>query len=170
MSLTLLIIAICLGLLLLTLEIVALPGGVAGICGGILVIVGIWEVYASHGTTAGNIILLCSIAVCIILLVLFMKSGTWRKVSLNTQVDSKTNVVNPNAIQAGSRGVTLSRLAPAGKALINGEMVEVHTISEFLDPDTPIEVIETDGYKIIVKGVSPSKTNETPEKSNPTMQ
>lgn len=153
MSLPLIIIVILFGLILVTLEIVALPGGVVGICGGILTVVAIWQTYANYGTTAGNIALLGSIAVCVVLLVVFMKTKTWRRVSLTDEITSKTNTADDGIIRVGDRGVTLSRLAPAGKALIEGQTVEVHTISEFLDPDTPVEVIEIEGYKMVVRAV-----------------
>lgn len=153
MSLPLIIIVILFGLILVTLEIVALPGGVVGICGGILTVVAICQTYANYGTTAGNIALLGSIAVCVVLLVVFMKTKTWRRVSLTDEITSKTNTADDGIIRVGDRGVTLSRLAPAGKALIEGQTVEVHTISEFLDPDTPVEVIEIEGYKVVVRAV-----------------
>lgn len=151
MSLPLLIIIILFGLLLVTLEIVALPGGVAGICGGIFTIVGIWITYVQYGCTAGNIALISSIVVCVALLTIFMKSKTWRRVSLNDAIDSKANDADNGTIHVGDRGVTLSRLAPAGKALIEGQTVEVHTVSEFVDPNKAIEVTEIEGYMIMVR-------------------
>ena len=148
MSTPLIIVVILIGLLLVVLEIVALPGAVAGICGGIFVAVGIWQAFEQLGSAWGSIMILASIVVGIALLVFFMKSKTWKRTSLHEAVDSKTNVV-PVAI--GDTGRTLSRLAPAGKALINGQTVEVHTVSEFLDPDTSVRVIAVEGYKVTVE-------------------
>ena len=78
MNTTLLIIVLLLGVLLLTLEIVALPGGIAGAFGILLIGFGVWQTYGTFGTTTGTIVLLCSIALIVLLLVLFMKKKTWR--------------------------------------------------------------------------------------------
>ena len=153
MSWPIIIITIIIGLVLVALEIVALPGGVAGVCGGILTIVAIWQTYATHGTLAGNIVLISSLAICGLLIAFFMKSKTWRFFSLNDKVDSKVNTVEQQGILPGAEGITISRLAPSGKALINGETCEVHTENEFVDPNHKIVVVDVDGYKIIVKEV-----------------
>ena len=78
-----------------------------------------------------------------------MKKKTWQRFSLNEESDSKVNQLEP-IVKAGTRGVTISRLAPTGKALINGEQMEVHAINKFIDPDRPIEVVGTEGYRIDV--------------------
>lgn len=149
MNTTLLIIVLLLGVILLTLEIVALPGGVAGAFGIALIAFGVWQTYALFGTTTGTIVLLCSIALCVLLLALFMKKKTWSRFSLNEESSSKVNQLEP-AVKAGSRGTTISRLAPTGKALIDGEQMEVHAVNKFIDPDRPIEVVGIEGYRIDV--------------------
>ena len=149
MNTTLLIIVLLLGVILLTLEIVALPGGVAGVFGVLLLGFGVWQSFLLYGNGVGTTILLCSIGLCVLLLALFMKKKTWQRFSLNEESDSKVNQLEP-IVKAGTRGVTISRLAPTGKALINGERMEVHAINKFIDPDRPIEVVGTEGYRIDV--------------------
>jgi membrane-bound ClpP family serine protease len=149
MNPTLLIIVLLLGVILLTLEIVALPGGVAGVFGVLLMGFGVWHSYALYGNTVGTIILLCSIGLCVLMLTLLMKRKTWQRFSLNEEVDSKVNEVE-STVKVGTRGVTISRLAPTGKALIEGEQMEVHAVNKFIDPDRPIEVVGTEGYRIDV--------------------
>lgn len=146
-----LIVIVLLGLVLVALEIVAIPGGVAGICGALLTLVGIWQMYVSQGAKAGLATLLSSLVVLAALLVFFMKSRTWKKVSLDEQVDSRVNTIDVQAIVPGAKGHTLSRLAPMGKALIEGETVEVSTFSEFIDENCPIEVVQVEGNKIYVQ-------------------
>lgn len=149
MNTALIIILLILGVVLLALEIVALPGGVAGFFGVLLIGVGVWQSYGQFGNNVGTIILICAIALCILMLILFMKAKTWKRFSLNEEVDSKVNQLEP-AVKAGSRGVTISRLAPTGKALIDGEQMEVHAVNKFIDPDRPIEVVGIEGYRIDV--------------------
>ena len=101
-TIILIIVMLLLGLVLLTLEIVALPGGVAGVLG---------------------------------------------------QVDK-------TAISKGARGTTIARLAPTGKAVIEGETVEVHAINHFIDPDRPIEVVAVEGYRIDVREITTDAENK----------
>lgn len=156
MNTTLLIIVLLLGVILLTLEIVALPGGIAGIFGTLLIAFGVWQTYALFGNTTGTIVLLCAIALCVLLLVLFMKRKTWSRFSLNEEIDSKVNQLEPT-VKVGARGVTISRLAPTGKALFDGEQMEVHAVNKFIDPDHPIEVVAIEGYRIDVVEVSDNR-------------
>lgn len=160
MSLTLLIIVLIVGLLLLTLEIVALPGGIAGIAGIAIMAFGVWQCYAQYGAAAGHWALLSCIAASIVLLIIFMKSKTWKRFSLNDESDSKVNQIDNASIHVGSRGSTVARLAPTGKALIDGELVEVHAINQFIDPNKPIEVVAIEGYRIDVKEIDDERFGE----------
>jgi len=154
MSWPVIIIVILVGLFLIAMEIVALPGLVSGICGVVLVSIGAWQTYAQYGSLAGNIVLISSIVVGIVMLTLLMRNGTWRHFSLKEESDSKVNEVNPSHVNVGSRGTTVTRLAPAGNALINGEIMEVHSDGIFIDERKPVEVVEIEGYKILVKPVN----------------
>lgn len=160
MSTTLLIIVLLLGVLLLALEIVALPGGVAGAFGVALIAIGVWQSFGVFGSTVGTVILLCAFALCALMLALFMKSKTWKRFSLNEESASKVNQLD-NAVKPGTRGVTISRLAPTGKALIDGQTMEVHAVNKFIDPDRPIEVVGTEGYRIDVVETSDNRFDET---------
>ncbi len=150
MTPTLVIIVLALGLLLLTLEIVALPGGIAGVCGFLLIAFGVWQSFILWGMTVGTWVLIGSVAICALLLALFMKTKTWKRFSLNEESDSSVNQIEDPAIAIGTRGTTVARLAPTGKALIDGKLVEVHAINKFIDQDRPIEVVAIEGYRIDV--------------------
>ena len=148
------IVLLVVGAVLIALELVALPGGVAGILGAVAMIIAIWQSYAQYGTLAGNIVLIASVVVVLALLLLLMRNKTWRKIGLKEEVDSKVNTVDENIISVGATGTTVSRLAPAGKAVINGQTCEVHTVSEFIDENRPVEVIKIEGYRILVKEIN----------------
>ena len=150
MTPTLVIIVLALGLLLLTLEIVALPGGIAGVCGFLLIGFGVWQSFLLWGMTVGTWVLIGSVAICAFLLALFMKTKTWKRFSLNEESDSSVNQIEDPSITVGTRGTTVARLAPTGKALIDGKLVEVHAINKFIDQDRPIEVVAIEGYRIDV--------------------
>ena len=159
MNTTLLIIVLVLGIVLLALEIIALPGGIAGIFGIGLIGFGVWQTYALFGSATGTIVLLCSIALCTLMMILFLRKRTWQRFSLNEEVASRVNEIEPT-VKVGTRGTTISSLAPTGKALIDGEQMEVHAVNKFIDPDHPIEVVAVEGYRIDVVEITDDRFKE----------
>ena len=117
---------IVLGLLFLILEILVIPGvGIAGVIGFILIAVGVWQSYAAYGAMAGHLVLAGTFVLTVVTLVLSLRGRTWKKLMLSTNIDGKVNTIDLSKIKAGDTGKTVSRLAPMGKAIINGEFFEV---------------------------------------------
>ncbi|MEO0514723.1 MAG: NfeD family protein [Planctomycetota bacterium] len=56
-------------------------------------------------------------------------------------------------IQVGHTGQVLSTLRPAGEAEINGQIVDVTSLGQFLDPGTPIRVVEVTRFSIVVDAI-----------------
>ena len=150
MNTTLIILVLLLGIILVALEIVALPGGISGLLGLGLLVFGIVQSYLQWGSTIGNIILVGSTLVVVILLAIFMKAKTWKRFVLNEESDSTVNRVDQLNISVGDKGKTVARLAPTGKALFGDKMVEVHAINKFIDPDREIEIVAIEGYRVDV--------------------
>jgi len=151
MSWLLIIILIALGLLFLLLEILVIPGStLAGILGFGLLFAGLWQAYASKGTTEGHITLVSTLLVTVIALYFAFKSGTWKRMALKTTSDGKMDQMEGKEINEGDTGITISRLAPSGKAMINNHIIEVHTYGEFIDHEKEITVISVKENKIIV--------------------
>jgi membrane-bound ClpP family serine protease len=143
---------IIIGLVFLALEILVIPGvGVAGVIGFILIALGVWQTYAGFGNVAGHIVLASTFGLTILTLVLSLRGKTWRRISLLTSIDSKVNTIDGANIKPGDEGKTVSRLAPMGKAIINGEFYEVSTQGDFIDQQTDIIVLKIEYSKIIVK-------------------
>lgn len=151
MSWLLIIILIVLGLVFLLLEILVIPGStLAGIVGFGLLFVGLWQAYASKGIVAGHITLGSTIVLTVVSLYYSFKSGTWKRMALKTTVDGKMDQLEGTNIEEGDIGTTVSRLAPSGKAMINNNIIEVHTYGEFIDQEKSIKVISVKNNKIIV--------------------
>ncbi len=153
MDIYLVIALIVLGVLLVVLEILVVPGTtVIGIIGGILMGVGVILAYSTqedamigHYTLAGT-----SVAT-VILLYWAYKVLRSKKYSLYDVIDGQVNVLEPGTVKVGDEGITLGYLRLGGKANINGHRLEVFSQSEMIPADTRIEVIKIDGNKIIVK-------------------
>lgn len=152
MSWTLIAVLILIGLLFIVLEILVIPGqGVLGILGLIVMGIGIWQTYLSFGATSGHIVLASSFVVSVLSLIISLRSNTWKRLMLKTEVEGRVNVMDENKLKVGDVGKSVSRLAPAGKAIFNNEFYEVHTHGDFIDPQNAIEIIHIDHNKIIVK-------------------
>ncbi|MCF6172112.1 MAG: hypothetical protein L3J66_14165 [Bacteroidales bacterium] len=146
------IILILVGLALLVLEILVVPGtGVAGIVGFVAMAAGIWIAYTRQGVQAGHITLAVTVGVNIIGLVLALRSKTWKKAMLSTSINSKVNTIDKAGLKVGDRGTTIGRCAPMGKAVFNDKFYEVSAMEEFVDPETEIEIVKIAGNKIFVK-------------------
>ncbi|HHT52525.1 MAG: NfeD family protein [Bacteroidales bacterium] len=141
---------IVLGVLALMLEVLVLPGGIVGIIGALFVIAGVVLSYVHFGLWAGNITLLITAVFIIGTVILFLRSKTWKKMALTTEIDSKVNVL-PSELKVGMEGVTISRLAPGGKALFGDQEVEVFSNLGFIDQNQEIVIFQIDENKIIVK-------------------
>ena len=90
-------------------------------------------------------------AVTIASFVLMMRTKTWRRLQLKTEIDGKMNDVDPEKVQVGMTGVAISRLAPMGTGQFGSEIVEVSSIQDFIEVDTEIEIVKIEGGKITVK-------------------
>ncbi|KAF5071103.1 hypothetical protein DSECCO2_215800 [anaerobic digester metagenome] len=152
MSLTLIIILIIAGLLFLLLEVLVIPGTtVVGIAGFALIIFSVWESYNVFGSPTGHFVLLGTIFFTILTIYLALKSKTWNRIMLKTEISGKVNEIDTTKVSAGDAGISVSRLTPGGKALINDEYYEVHTNGEFIDQESEIVVTHLADNKIFVK-------------------
>lgn len=152
MTWTLIVILLLVGFTLLLLEMLVIPGiTVAAILGFVAIALAVWGAFASYGSTAGYITLAVSMVGSVIFLIIALKAKTWNRFSLKSSIDGKVNVISETAVRIGDPCKTVSRLAPSGTAMINGEYYEVHTIGEFIDPGSEIVVVKVEFNKITVK-------------------
>jgi len=143
---------IIIGLIFLILEILVVPGTtVVGIVGFILMGIGLWQTYIVYGSPIGHYVLGGSLLLTLGALGLSLRSKTWNRAMLHTEISSKANVYDLTKINVGDSGKTVSRLAPMGKAFINDEYYEVRSSGEFVDQETNITVTKIEFNKIFVK-------------------
>jgi membrane-bound ClpP family serine protease len=88
--------------------------------------------------------------VCTALVIWFVRTKYWKKITLDDKLESKVNVIDEQKIKVGDEGNTVSRLAPTGHASFAGETFEVQSIDGFIDPKTPIKVVRIEASKILV--------------------
>lgn len=152
MSFTLIILLVILGFLLILVEIFLLPGtSVVGIAGGILIAFSIWQAYSIFSPSTGHIIVLGTFIMLGITLFTAFKTKTWNRMMLHANIEGRVNVINSSNIHIGDEGKAISRISPAGTALINNELYEVHTNGDFIDQETEIVISKFEDNKIFVK-------------------
>ena len=129
-----------------------MPGtAVLGIIGMVLMITGVWSTYDTYGSTWGNYTLLASALSSIVLISYALKAKTWTKFMLKAEVRGKSLSEDEYDVKVGQFGVTSSRLAPMGKALINSKYYEVHSSGPFIDENEEIIVVKTEGLSTFVE-------------------
>lgn len=142
---------IFIGIILLVLEILVLPGLVAGIIGGIFLLIGISWMYAAEGTTAGHITLAATFFTTSLAIYLSLKNKSWLRYGLKDTIDSHVNDVAILDIREGEEGRTLSALRPSGTIQIGNRRVEGNTSGEMIDAGTKVIVTRVLPNKVIVK-------------------
>lgn len=141
------------GLLLFIVEVFLIPGtSIAGIASAACLLYANYHAFHELGTTAGFITLAASAAGCIGIMAWFMHSKTVEKLSLKKSLDYRFDPLKELHINEGDRGMTVTRLALAGNAEINGHVIEVRSADGLIDERTPIYVERiTEGAVIVRK-------------------
>ncbi len=140
-----------LAIVLLLLEIFLLPGiTVAGVGGVLFAIGGLIYAYMA-GAMIGHITLGVSAVVFTAVFFWLLRAKSFSRVALHAEVDSKLTSSRELGIVVGDEGVTLSRLAPIGKASIKGITVEAKSLDALIDEHREVVVVRVDGYNVIVK-------------------
>lgn len=143
---------ILIGIIFLLLEILVVPGTtVVGLIGAGMLIGAVVTAFSTFGVTAGVLTLIGSLVISVLAIILALKSNTWRKAMLSTEIDGRVNVVEPDKILVGDEGVAITRLNPMGKAMIKDEFYEVTSKDNLIAENTTIVVVKVEGNKIIVK-------------------
>ncbi len=149
------ILLIGLGLLLLLIEFAVIPGvTIAGIGGFILLGISVYIAFIEYGTGIGFLTLAFVLIASPILIYSLFQSKTGKRMILESLIDSKVETDISEKIHVGDLGKTIGRLAPSGKAKINGEVVEAVSTGGFVDHNTEIKVLKILSNKIIVEPVN----------------
>ena len=147
---------IIIGQILLFIELAIIPGlGLAGIFGLGTIITSCYLSFSKISTTAGIAVIIVNIILAIIITALTLRNNTWKRFSLKTNINAKTDTAaKDKGIEIGAKGQTITRLAPQGTALINGITLEVACRGCIIDSQKEIEVIQIQDNKVYVKEIA----------------
>ncbi len=148
------IVLILVGLILLLAEILIIPGiGFAGILGILSLAGSCFYAFQEFGTQTGVIVTAINIILTVGLSIYVLRAKTWKKLSLETKIDSKVSYFDESVIAVGDTGKAITRLGPVGMAKIGDKKYEVKSLEGIIDADTDIEVVLIEDNKIFVKPV-----------------
>lgn len=142
---------ILLGIGLLVVEFVLLPGiTIAGIAGFLAMVAGVFFAYRDLGAATGHLTLVGTLVVNTFVVIRVFRAQTWKKVGVISEINSKVNVLKTD-IKVGDLGESISRIAPAGKAMIGENIIEVHSEDGFIDQHENIIVAHIKNNKVFIK-------------------
>ena len=150
-----------LGVLLLFIEIVLLPGfGAAGVPGIVLMVIAIGLVWSKFGFETGlvyaGVALTVTVPLAVLALWLAPRTKFGKSLILTTAESSADGFQAPPpelVTLVGKSGQSITPLRPTGAALISGRRVDVVTRGEFIEAGTEIEVLLVEGGRVVVRSL-----------------
>ena len=156
-----LIFLIGIGILLVFIELLILPGfGAAGVPGVLLILIGVGVAWQEFGFqmaltyTAATLIGVIPLAIVGLSVMRATPAGN-SFILRKTQNKAEGFHAPPSGLETlvGKSGKTLTPLRPAGAALISGHRVDIVTEGEFVPAETEIEVIFVEGSRVVVRSL-----------------
>lgn len=152
MDLGIIIALMILGIVFLLAEMLIFPGvGITGLLGLASMGAACFFVFGLYGTKVGIIVTSASILLVILLLVFALRAKTWKRMSLDTKIESKALPNEEDRLSVGDKGKTITRLAPMGTARFGTQSVEVKALEGMMEPGVEIEVVMIEDNKVYVK-------------------
>ena len=145
---------IVIGMVLLLTEIMLIPGvGIAGVLGFLSVGGACYLAFCEYGTMTGIIVLASNAIVLVGLLIYVLRAQTWKKFTLNTNIDSKA-VSTETVIAIGDYAKTVTRMAPIGSIRFNNKVMEAKALEGMIDSGVDVEVVLIEDNKIYVAPIN----------------
>lgn len=152
MNFLVILLLIVLGIILLLIEVVVLPGiTIAGIGSFLLLAFSVFLAFTSYGSLVGYLTLAFVLIVAPIIVYFLFKGRAGKSMVLNTVISGVANEIDPAKVKVGDIGVTVSRLAPMGKIKVNDEIVEVKSTGAFINPGEKVKIIHIEKSLITVE-------------------
>ncbi|MEM7385888.1 MAG: NfeD family protein [Verrucomicrobiota bacterium] len=146
---------IILGIVMIITEFI-LPGAVIGVIGGLCLLIAVGLSFYGFGTTVGTFVALGVLIVSIVSIALWMrffdKMPLSRQFTLNESVDG---TADNNEYQRflNLSGVAGTDLRPAGKAVIDGNRLDVVAETGMIENGSEVKVVQVEGNRIVVRAI-----------------
>lgn len=147
------IVTVLIGLLLIIAELVLVPGAtVVGLLGLVLWLGGLVYAFLSFGATMGTAMLAASLALGGAGVLYSLKRKSWKLFSLDDKSEGKA-IENPEDVEVGDQGKTISALRPMGTVEIGRFRGEVQSQEGWVEAGAEVRVTKIKGRKIWVEKI-----------------
>ena len=141
------------GLILILIEILFIPGTtVFGIFGILAIFYSDYLSFQYFGTEFAIVYSIANSILVLFVVIYSLKTNTWKRIALNkihnVKVENKFD-----SLKVGDEGKTTSALRPYGKAIFSDKFYEVKSSENFIDENKKIKIINILQDKIIVKKI-----------------
>lgn len=150
---TTIIILVLIAMFLLAVELVLLPGitvaaiGAIGACA-----FAIYKAFVLYGSMGGWITIGAILLLSVLTIAFCLRAKTWKRFTLKDNIDGTSQELPQQYnVKVGDRGTAITRLAPMGKVLIDGNTFEAKSIDKYIDQKSVVEVVGFENFNIIVK-------------------
>ncbi|TAF34277.1 MAG: hypothetical protein EAZ67_04560 [Cytophagales bacterium] len=147
---------IAIGLLLIFIEALFIPGSIwIGLIGCILSILGIIGAYQCYGNFIGTLTFAATSMAGIVTFYYGFKTKTWNKWALHSRIDSKaTDSSYLHLLSVGSTGQTLSALRPMGSVDFGYLQAEVRAQNGYIEAGKMVFISKIEAGKIYVEAIN----------------
>lgn len=140
------------GLILILAEILLIPGvGIAGVLGVLSMGGSCFYAFHEFGNLTGGVVTGINAILLVVLLVFVLRAKTWKRMTLETNIDAKAVADESEVVAVGDKGRTLTRLAPMGSVRFGDNVAEVKAIEGMINPGTDVEVVMIEDNRIVVR-------------------
>ena len=145
---------ILVGLVLIFAEVLLIPGvGIAGILGLLSLAGSCFYAFSQIGTTVGIIVTAVNAVLVVALTIWILRAKTWKRMTLETNIQSKAVSDDSSLLAVGDKGKTITRLAPMGTVRFGERTTEVKAVEGIIDPGAEVEVVMIEDKRIYVSTV-----------------
>jgi membrane-bound ClpP family serine protease len=146
---------LAIGLALIIIEIIFIPGTtVVGLLGVLFAVAGIVFCYKQFGDEIGFYILMGMLGTTLAVLFYSFRSGAWSRFSNKSSMEGKVNEGLLSSINIGDEGTTISTLRPVGKAEFSNRQFEVKTHGNYIDNGARVRIKLIISNQIIVEPIN----------------
>ena len=139
------------GLILLVLEIIFIPGTtVVGIFGFLVSLAGLAFAFINFEYSVAIWITGVTLVINFAAVWYGFSSGIWKKFSLKSTQSGGAFDGRTDGLEVGMKGLAVSDIKPYGKASFNEIWVEVKSESGFIEVNTPVTIKKIENNKISV--------------------
>jgi membrane-bound ClpP family serine protease len=139
------------GLILLVVEIIFIPGTtVVGIFGFLVSLAGLTFAFLNFEYSVAIWITGVTVVINFAAVWYGFSSGIWKKFSLKSTQSGGAFDGRTDGLEVGMKGLAVSDIKPYGKASFNEIWVEVKSESGFIEVNTPVTITKIENNKISV--------------------